>query len=61
MYNIMASTNTKKDENSKARAPQPITPACFKMAGIAILPMADAPVKNLVALTQLFHHLKGSK
>lgn len=52
----MASTNTKKEENSIARAPQPITPECFSMAGMAMLPTAEAPVKNLVAFTQLLHH-----
>ena len=49
----MATTNTTKDESSRARAPQQITPACFRIAGIAMLPTADAPVKNLVASTQL--------
>lgn len=53
----MASTNTKKDESSIARAPQVMTPECFRIAGIAMLPIADAPVKNLVALTQLFDHI----
>lgn len=53
----MASTNTKNEDSSIASAPQPITPACFKIAGIAILPTAEAPVKNFVALTQLFHQI----
>jgi hypothetical protein len=55
----MAKTNMKKDENSIARAPQLITPACFNMAGMARLPIVEAPVKNLVAFTQLFHHFIG--
>lgn len=50
----MASTSMKKDESSIASAPHPITPECFKITGIAMLPTAEAPVKNLVALTQLF-------
>jgi len=52
----MADTNTKNEESSIARAPQLITPACFNMAGMAMLPTADAPLKNLVAFIQLFHH-----
>lgn len=51
----MAKTNTNKDESSIARAPQQIMPACFKITGMATLPTADVPVKNLVASTQLFH------
>lgn len=47
--------NTKNDESSNARAPQQITPACFRIAGMAMLPIADAPVKNLVASTQLVY------
>uniref|UniRef100_A0A2P2JUP4 Vacuolar protein sorting-associated protein 55 homolog n=1 Tax=Rhizophora mucronata TaxID=61149 RepID=A0A2P2JUP4_RHIMU len=57
----MASTNTKNEESSIARAPQQITPACFKIAGIATLPTAEVPVKNLVALTQLYHQSSGGK
>lgn len=57
----MANTNTKKEESSIANAPQPITPACFNMAGIAMLPIAEAPVKNLVAFTQLLHTDKRNK
>lgn len=57
----MANTKTKKDERSIARAPQPITPACFNIAGMAMLPIVEAPVKNLVAFTQLFHHPIGCK
>ena len=49
----MASTKMKYDESSMASAPQPITPACFRIAGIAMLPTAEAPVKNFVAFTQL--------
>lgn len=49
----MANTNTKNDESSIVRAPQLMTPACFRIAGIAMLPTAEAPVKNLVALAQL--------
>lgn len=55
---MIASTNTKKDASSIAIAPQPITPACFKIAGIAMLPIAEAPVRNLVALT---HPLSDSE
>jgi hypothetical protein len=51
----MAITKTKNDESSIARAPQPITLACFKITGIAMLPITEAPVRNFVALTQLFH------
>lgn len=51
----MASTKTKNDESSIANAPQLITPACFKIAGIAMLPIAEAPAKNFVAFTQLLH------
>lgn len=51
----------KNDESSIARAPQPMTPACFSIAGMAMLPIAEAPVKNLVAFTQLFHHPIRSK
>lgn len=51
----------KNDESSNARAPHPITPACFKIAGMAMLPMAEAPVKNLVAFTHLcIHKFKGN-
>eukprot|EP00268_Persea_americana_P040327 TRINITY_DN4000_c0_g1_i1.p2 TRINITY_DN4000_c0_g1~~TRINITY_DN4000_c0_g1_i1.p2 ORF type:complete len:117 (-),score=20.29 TRINITY_DN4000_c0_g1_i1:263-613(-) len=49
----MENAKTKNEESSNARAPQPITLACFKMAGIAMLPTAEAPVKNFVAFTQL--------
>lgn len=56
----MENTKTKNEERSNARAPQPITLACFKMAGIAMLPTAEAPVKNFVAFTQLLRfHVKG--
>ena len=57
----MASTNMKYDESSIASAPQPITPACFRIAGIAMLPTAEAPVKNFVTLTQLLHCSSGRK
>lgn len=49
----MANTSTKKEESSIAIAPQPITPPCFNIAGMAMLPMPEAPVKNLIALSQL--------
>ncbi|GAB2273714.1 hypothetical protein Dimus_008495 [Dionaea muscipula] len=49
----MAPTNTRKEDSSNDRAPQPMTLACFKIDGIAILPTTEAPVKNLVAPTQL--------
>ncbi|PHT48574.1 hypothetical protein CQW23_12782 [Capsicum baccatum] len=51
----MNSRKTKKDESCNAMAPQPITPACFKIIEIAMLPTVDAPVKNLVASSQLLH------
>lgn len=57
----MAITNIKKDESSITRASQPITPACVNIAGMAILPTVVAPVKNLLAFTQLLHHPIGSK
>ena len=56
MKHTIARTNVKKDESSIAIAPQPITPACFKMIGIAMLPTAEAPVKNLVTSAQLLPH-----
>lgn len=34
-------------------APLPIKPACLRIMGMAILPTADAPVKNLAASIQL--------
>lgn len=53
----MAMTSTKKDDSSIAMAPQPITPACFKIIGIAMLPTTEAPVMNFVASTQLLLRL----
>jgi len=44
----------KKDVNSMNIAPVSIRPACLRIAGIARLPMADAPVRNFAA----FIHLK---
>lgn len=43
----------KKDVNSMNIAPLPIKPACLRIMGMAILPTADAPVKNLAASIQL--------
>jgi len=43
-------TRMKKDVNSMNMAPVSIRPACLRIAGIARLPMADAPVRNLAAL-----------
>ncbi|THU49299.1 hypothetical protein C4D60_Mb06t08090 [Musa balbisiana] len=43
----------KKDVNSINMAPVSIRWACLRIAGIAMLPTADAPVKNLAALIQL--------
>jgi hypothetical protein len=40
----------KKDVNSMNMAPVSIRPACLRIAGIAMLPMADAPVRNFAAL-----------
>jgi len=57
----MSDTNTENEESSIARAPQLITPECFNMAGMAMLPTADAPLKNLIAFTQLLHHLSYHK
>lgn len=42
----------KKDVNSINMAPVSIRWACLRIAGIAMLPTADAPVKNLAALIQ---------
>lgn len=50
----MATTKAKREEKSSATAPQPIMSACFKIAGMAMLPTAEAPVKNFVAFSQLF-------
>lgn len=41
----------KKDVNSMNMAPVSIRPACLRIAGIARLPMADAPVRNFAALS----------
>lgn len=49
----MAETKMKNDESSIINAPQPITPACFSITGIAMLPTVEAPVRNLAAFTQL--------
>lgn len=46
-------TRMKKDVNSMNMAPVSIKPACLRIAGIARLPMADAPVKNFAALIHL--------
>jgi len=43
-------TRMKKDVNSINMAPVSIRPACLRIAGIARLPMADAPVRNFAAL-----------
>lgn len=43
----------KNEDSSIESAPQPMMSACFKMAGIAILPTTEAPVKNFVKLAQL--------
>jgi hypothetical protein len=43
-------TRMKKDVNSMNMAPVSIRPACLRIAGIARLPMADAPVRNFAAL-----------
>lgn len=36
-------------------APDSISSACLNIAGIAMLPTAENPVKNLAASAQLFH------
>lgn len=54
----MDKTNIKNDESSIINAPQPITPECLRIIGIAMLPTAEAPVRNLDALIQLRHYLK---
>jgi len=46
-------TRMKKDVNSINMAPVSIRPACLRIAGIARLPMADAPVRNFAALIHL--------
>jgi hypothetical protein len=46
-------TRMKKDVNSMNMAPVSIRPACLRIAGMARLPMADAPVRNLAALIHL--------
>lgn len=43
----------KKDVNSMNIAPVPIKSACLRMMGMAMLPTADAPVKNLAASIHL--------
>lgn len=53
MYRTMARPKTKNEESSIARAPQPITSACFKIVGIAMLPTTEAPVRNFVMSTHL--------
>lgn len=55
-------TRMKKDVNSMNMAPVSIRPACLRIAGIARLPMADAPVRNFAALIHLrllppVHHI----
>ena len=49
----IATPKTTKDDSSIVRAPHPMTPACFRMDGMAMLPTIDAPVKNFVKFTQL--------
>lgn len=46
-------TRMKKDVNWMNMAPVSIRPACLGIAGIARLPMADAPVRNFAALIHL--------
>jgi hypothetical protein len=46
-------TRMKKDANSMNMAPVSIRPACLRIAGMARLPMADAPVRNFAALIHL--------
>lgn len=45
-------TNTRKEKNSIHIAPFPIRSACLRIIGMAMLPTADAPVKNLAASIQ---------
>lgn len=47
-------TNMKNDVNSMNIAPVSIICACLRMMGMARLPTADAPVKNLAASIQLY-------
>ena len=47
----MASPKTAKEDSSIVSAPHPITPACFSIDGMAMLPTIDAPVRNLVKFT----------
>ncbi|KAL9672280.1 hypothetical protein QQ045_028530 [Rhodiola kirilowii] len=52
-------TNMKNDVNSINMAPVPIKPACLRMMGMAMLPTADAPVKNLAAFIHLQYETKA--
>lgn len=45
-------TNMKNDTNSMNIAPVWIRSACLRIMGMAMLPTADAPVKNLAASIQ---------
>lgn len=46
-------TRIKKDVNSISMAGVSIRCACLRIAGMAMLPTADAPVKNFAASIQL--------
>lgn len=52
--------NMKKEVNSMNIAPVPIKPACLRIMGMATLPTADAPVRNLAASIQLQQNKKQS-
>lgn len=50
-------TNMTNDVNSIHIAPVSIIWACLRIMGMAILPTADAPVRNLAASIQLQHEI----
>ncbi|RWW11450.1 hypothetical protein GW17_00024936 [Ensete ventricosum] len=53
MNHKIAAPKTTNEDSSIAKAPHPMTFACFNMEGIAMLPTTDVPVKNFVKFTQL--------
>jgi len=46
----------KNDTSSMSIAPVSIICACLRIIGMAMLPTADAPVKNFAASIQLQHN-----
>ena len=57
----MASPKTAKEDSSIVRAPHPMTPACVRIDGMAMMPTMDAPVRNLVKFTHLHAVVKLHK